>query len=146
MTLVVTAILALLSQLRGRRVAMLLTAIVAAATLAWTGAAEVYAAHGEQLFSEQLYSTLAKPPNWLDRQTQGQSVVLLGQSIKDANPINLLEFWNRSLTKIWAHRRNGSGAGRNSHSGHRDARRTAHGPSYRLRARRHRASILSGNG
>ena len=102
MTLVVTAILALLSQLRGRRVAMLLTAIVAAATLAWTGAAEVYAARGEQLFSEQLYSTLAKPPNWLDRQTQGQSVVFLGQSIKDANPINLLEFWNRSLTKIWA--------------------------------------------
>ena len=29
-------------------------------------------------------------------------MVLLGQSIKDPNPVNLLEFWNRSLTNVWS--------------------------------------------
>ena len=100
--IVTTAVLVLLPRLRSRQLAVLLTAIVAALTLAWTGTAEVYAAHGEQLFSERLYSALPKPANWLDKETRGRSVVFLGQAIKDSNPINLLEFWNRSLTKVWA--------------------------------------------
>ena len=97
-----TALLVLLPWLRGRQTAVILTSIIAAFTLAWTGTAEVYAAHGEQLFSEQLYNTLPRPANWLDKQTQGRSTVFLGQAIRDSNPINLLEFWNRSLTKVWA--------------------------------------------
>src|SRR5262249_5673587 len=63
---------------------------------------EVYAAHGESVFSKRLYATLPKPADWLDNETDGSSVVFLGQAIVDANPINLLEFWNRSLVKMWA--------------------------------------------
>ncbi len=29
-------------------------------------------------------------------------MTFLGQSIKDPNPVWLLEFWNRSLTKVWS--------------------------------------------
>ena len=101
-TIVVTAALALVPRIRSRRLALTVTATIAALTLAWTGTAEVYAAHGESLFSSRLYATLPKPANWLDRSTQGGSVTFLGQSVKDPNPVWLLEFWNRSLTKVWA--------------------------------------------
>lgn len=97
-----TLLLLLLPRLHGRRPALALACFLAAFSLTWTTTTEIYAAHGEQLFSEQLYNTLAKPPNWLDKETRGASVVMLGQAIKDPNPINLLEFWNRSLTRIWA--------------------------------------------
>jgi hypothetical protein len=100
-TIIVTAALLLLPRLRSRHVAVV-AALVAAFTLAWTGTAEVYAAHGESLFSDRLYETLPKPPNWLDKSTDGRSVVLLGQGIRDPNPVNLLEFWNRSLVKVWS--------------------------------------------
>ena len=101
-TVMATAALALVPRIRSRRLALTVTATIAALTLAWTGTAEVYAAHGESLFSERLYATLPKPANWLDRSTQGGSVTFLGQSIKDPNPVWLLEFWNRSLTKVWS--------------------------------------------
>ena len=29
-------------------------------------------------------------------------MTFLGQSVKDPNPVWLLEFWNRSLTKVWS--------------------------------------------
>jgi len=101
-TIAVTAILALLPRLRHRQVAALAAALVVAFTLAWTGTAEVYAAHGESLFSRRLYSTLPKPANWLDRSTNGGTTVFLGQGIRDPNPVNLLEFWNRSIVRVWA--------------------------------------------
>jgi hypothetical protein len=101
-TVVTTVVLVLIPRLRGREVAMLAAGLLAAFTLVWTGTSEVYAAHGESLFSKRLYGTLAKPANWLDQSTRGQSVVFLGQGIRDPNPVNLLEFWNRSLTKVWA--------------------------------------------
>ena len=71
-TIVVTAALALIPRIRSKRLALTVTATIAALTLAWTGTAEVYAAHGESLFSERFYSTLPKPANWLDRSTQGR--------------------------------------------------------------------------
>ena len=63
---------------------------------------EVYAANGEQPFSEQLYAIAPEAANWLDLTTQERPTVFLGQAIRDPNPINLLEFWNRSLTGVWS--------------------------------------------
>ncbi len=100
-TVVGTAVLVLLPLLRSRYVAVA-AAVVAAFTLAWTGTAEVYAAHGESLFSERLYQTLPSPANWLDKSTDDRPTVFLGQGIRDPNPVNLLEFWNRSLVKVWS--------------------------------------------
>ena len=80
-----------------------LVVALAAATLAWTGTAEVYAAHGENLFSR---AALRDPPEAArigsTARPQGGSVTFLGQAVKDPNPVWLLEFWNRSLTKVWA--------------------------------------------
>jgi hypothetical protein len=97
-----TLLLLLVPRLRSARAGTAVAVGLAAFTLVWTTTAEVYAAHGESDFARRLYATLPKPPNWLDRQTQGGSAAFLGQSIRDPNPLNLLEFWNRSLVKVWA--------------------------------------------
>jgi hypothetical protein len=97
-----TVLLLLVPRIRSMRAAAAVAAGIAAFTLAWTGTTEVYAAHGESLFSKRLYATLPKPVNWLDKTTQRRSVVFLGQAVRDPNPVNLLEFWNRSLVKVWA--------------------------------------------
>jgi len=101
-TVVATVLLVLVPRLRPRRVGVIATIVIAGFTLTWTVTTEVYAANGESRFSKQLYATLAKPPNWVDRSTGGRPTLFLGQAIRDPNPINLLEFWNRSLTKVWA--------------------------------------------
>jgi hypothetical protein len=73
-----------------------------AASLAWTLTSEIYAANGERRSADRFYSTLPRPPNWLDDMADGRSAVFLGQGIGDANPIYLLEFWNRSLDHVWS--------------------------------------------
>ena len=78
-------------------------AVAGSVTLAWTGTAEVYAAHGESLFSAAAVRDACRSPRTgSTARREGGSVVFLGQAVKDPNPVNLLEFWNRSLTKVWA--------------------------------------------
>ena len=101
-TILSTVALLCVSFIRSRQAVLVLTVVLAVFTLTWTGTTQVYAAHGENLLSQQFHSTLPKPTDWLDRATGGGSVVFLGQGVVDANPINLLEFWNRSLVKVWA--------------------------------------------
>jgi hypothetical protein len=101
-TIVSTLLLLLAPRLRSARAGAAVAVVLAGFTLAWTTTSEVYAAHGERLFSDSFYASLPKPANWLDRETQGRSVVFLGQSVRDPNPVHLLEFWNRSLKKVWA--------------------------------------------
>jgi uncharacterized membrane protein len=101
-TVAATAALIAVPRLRPPRLAVAATVVIAGFTLAWTVTTEVYAANGESRFSHQLYSVLPKPPNWLDRMTQDRPTVFLGQAIRDPNPINLLEFWNRSITGVWS--------------------------------------------
>ena len=101
-TLVTTLALVLVPRLRSARVAAGVVVVLAGISLLWTGTTEIYAAHGESDFSKRLYASLPKPANWLDLQTRGRPVLFLGQGVRDPNPVNLLEFWNRSLVKIWA--------------------------------------------
>jgi len=100
-TLGVTVALVVMTGAR-RRVAAVIAAVLVAGTLAWTTTAEVYATHGENALSQRFYDTLPKPPNWLDRLDGDSSAVFLGQGITDANPIWSLEFWNRSLKRVWS--------------------------------------------
>ncbi len=79
------------------------TVLLAGFVLAWGITGEIYAANGERRFSDSLYATLPKPPNWLDRATNDGSAVLLGQQLSaDPNGISELEFWNRSLRGVWS--------------------------------------------
>ncbi len=106
-----TIILAALPRLRTLRVGPGVAGALAAAVLVWTGTTEVYAAHGESIFSKQLYASLPKPVNWLDLETGTRPTVFLGRSVADANPINLLEFWNRSIRGVWSVDGNAPGPG-----------------------------------
>jgi len=65
--------------------------------LAWLLTGEIGAAAGDATESRFFRSYL--PPVWnqVDLVTHGQGVTFLGQQIKDANPILLAEFWNRSI-------------------------------------------------
>ncbi len=85
---------------RGRGLTVAVAAL-GAFVLAWNVTAEIYAANGERLFSERMYATLPKPPNWVDRVTDGKPALFLGQGISDQNPVWQLEFWNRSLHLFW---------------------------------------------
>lgn len=100
-TLAVTLALAVVVGAR-RRVAVVVAAVLVAGTLAWATTAEVYATRGENKLSQQFYDVLPKPPDWLDRLDGDTSAVFLGQGINDANPLWSLEFWNRSLKRVWS--------------------------------------------
>jgi hypothetical protein len=79
---------------------------VAAATavvvLAWSLTAEVYAAEGERDLSAQLARNFPKPFDWVERAVGDGSVVVLGQQISDATGVQLTEFFNPSIRKMWS--------------------------------------------
>jgi hypothetical protein len=107
--LVVTCLLALALVLALRFVRRGSTAFAAVATavgigvLAWTLTSEVYAAEGERLLAKRVESNLPVPKDWVERETGGGSVVMLGQQmLDDATGIWLTEFFNPSLKKVWS--------------------------------------------
>jgi hypothetical protein len=78
-------------------------AVVAAAAVAtWALTTEVYASRGLNAFSERLYGSTPQPVDWIDQATGGAPAVYLGQYINDANQIWLMEFWNRSIRRVWS--------------------------------------------
>lgn len=84
------------------RHAAILAAGVGALVLCWNLTAEVYAARGFEAQADQLYGNLPQPVDWLDGLNGGEDTLFLGAGIDDANGVHLLEFWNRSLKKVWA--------------------------------------------
>jgi hypothetical protein len=96
------AVVALKLLRRGSRGFAAVAIGAAAAVGAWSLTAEVYAAHGEENLSRLFARSFPKPYNWVDQATQGGSVVVLGQQITDPTGINLTEFWNRSIRKMWS--------------------------------------------
>ena len=64
--------------------------------------AQVYAAEGERLFSERVDSNLPRPYDWVDEATNGGSVVVIGQRLTDPTGVQLTEFFNPSIRKVWS--------------------------------------------
>jgi len=95
-------VLALRLLRRGSRAFTAVAATAAVAVVAWSLTAEVYAAEGERIFSERFEKNLPKPYNWVDRATDGASVVVVGQQISDPTNVWLTEFFNRSIRKMWS--------------------------------------------
>lgn len=80
-------------------------AVAAGATafvLAWSLTTEVYAFAGERDLSQRIDGNLTEPFDWVERATGGGSVVVLGQRIRDATGIQLTEFFNPSIRKVWS--------------------------------------------
>jgi hypothetical protein len=95
------ALLVAQALLRGRH-ALALAAVVGALVVGWNVTAEVYASRGFVAQADQLYGNLPKPVSWVDEATGGEDTLFLGAGIDDANGVHLLEFWNRSVKKVWA--------------------------------------------
>ena len=77
---------------------------VAAVVLGWNLTNEIYAAYGRArpLASGSL-AAFVRPPDWVDRAVGDGSVVVVGQQFgTDTNDVHLLEFWNRSIDKVWS--------------------------------------------
>jgi hypothetical protein len=111
--IVSTALLLLVAtRLRPARRALAVPAGIAVAVLAWNVAAEVYASIGEHDFSSRVEANLPKPDDWVDRAADGGTTVILGQRMND-NPLGFasVEFWNRSVVKVWSVDGSGPGPG-----------------------------------
>jgi hypothetical protein len=100
--LVSTVILATRSHIRSRAVGLGIAVVAACAVSTWALTAEVYAARGLNTFAERLHGSTPQPVDWVDRATGGESALYLGQQINDANQIWLMEFWNRSIDRVWS--------------------------------------------
>jgi hypothetical protein len=89
-----------------------LPAAIAVGVLGWNMAAEVYASIGEHDFSSRVETNLPRPHDWVDRAADGGTTVVLGQRMNDS-PLGFssLEFWNRSIVKVWSVDGTGPGPG-----------------------------------
>ena len=76
--------------------------VAAVAVVTWSMTAQVYAAEGERLFSERVDSNLPRPYDWVDQATNGRSVVVIGQRLTDPTGVQLTEFFNPSIKKVWS--------------------------------------------
>lgn len=90
------------ARVRRRRGVLLVSAGVFAAAVTWSLTAEIYAARGLNIFAERLYDATPKPVDWVDRATGGEDAIYLGQRERDPNAVWLLEFWNRSVERVWS--------------------------------------------
>ncbi len=79
-----------------------IAASAAVVVVAWGLTGQVYAAEGERDLSERIDSNLPKPNDWVQEATNGGSVVVLGQQISDPTNIQLTEFFNPSVEKMWS--------------------------------------------
>jgi hypothetical protein len=82
------------------------TAVAASAAVvvvAWGLTGQVYAAAGERHFSQFTRTGYPEPYDWLQRATDGGSVVVLGQQIPGTpTGLWLTEFFNPAVKKIWS--------------------------------------------
>jgi len=85
-----------------RRVRIGVATVTLAALGTWTITAESYASRGLNGFAERLYGSTPRPVDWIDRTTGGEPALYLGQRIHDPNGIWLMEFWNRSVKRVWS--------------------------------------------
>ena len=84
-------------------VASVVLAVVAAALIVgWNATGEVYAAAGSNTAADDLRKGFPEPPTWVDDANGGAPTLFLGKQVTNVNGINLLEFWNRSIEKVWS--------------------------------------------
>jgi hypothetical protein len=85
-----------------RRGALVIAIAAGAFVLVWNGAGELSAASASNAFSDSFLSNIHGNPTWIDDITGGAPTLYLGQQIQDPNSEQLLEFWNRSIKRVWS--------------------------------------------
>jgi hypothetical protein len=86
----------------GSRIALGLAALAAVLVVAWNISGQIAAGTASNSFSRDLLDNFPTPPDWIDKTGGGTPTVLLGQKIDDPTGVWTMEFWNRSLTRIWS--------------------------------------------
>ena len=87
---------------RGSGAYRVLAGTAAVFVLAWTLTAQVYAAEGERDLSTRVAKNLPSPFDWVEEETGGKSVVVVGQQVADPTNVWLTEFFNPSIRKMWS--------------------------------------------
>jgi hypothetical protein len=100
LALVVAVALRLLR--RGSGAYRALAGVATVFVLTWTLTAQVYAAEGERDLSTRMATNLPEPFDWVERETGGGSVVVVGQQITDPTNVWLTEFFNPSIRRMWS--------------------------------------------
>jgi hypothetical protein len=101
MSVVSVLVLAGLVLLRKRTtVVAVIAAVAAVGVVGWNLTGELAASSGTNSIARQASTTLKQPFTWVDDVAQGKPTVYLGQEEVDQNPEWLLEFWNRSITRV----------------------------------------------
>jgi hypothetical protein len=100
--LALAVVLALRRLRRGSGAYRAVAGVTAVFVLSWTLTAQVYAAEGERDLSTRIATNLAKPFDWVERETEGAPVVVIGQQITDPTGVWLTEFFNPSIRKMWS--------------------------------------------
>ncbi|HKT44108.1 MAG TPA: hypothetical protein VJQ85_04850 [Gaiellaceae bacterium] len=77
-----------------------IAASAAVGVIGWSFTGELAASAGTNSIARQAAATLKRPFTWVDDATGGASTLYLGQEEVDQNPEWLLEFWNRSITRV----------------------------------------------
>jgi len=97
------AVLLAVALLRARpRAGLAVGAVAAVLVLGWTMTAQLAAASASNAFSRAFLRNLPQPVDWVDTATGGAPTLYLGQKISDANGLWLLEFWNRSIKRVYS--------------------------------------------
>jgi len=85
-----------------RRGTLIVASVAGGFALVWCGLGQLSAASGSNAFSESFLSNIHGTPTWVDEITGGAPALYLGQQMQDPNGEWLLEFWNRSIKKVWS--------------------------------------------
>jgi hypothetical protein len=88
--------------LRRRQIATWIVVGAFVLSIGWSTWAETAAATYSNNFSDLFYNGLPKPLGWVDEATGGKPAVYIGQKIADPNGIWSMEFWNRSVRRVWS--------------------------------------------
>jgi hypothetical protein len=86
------------------RVQRLTLPLAVVLALVWMLAGEITSSRGSAVTSKTYAARLGQPLDWVDQATRSRGTTFIGQSISpgEANGVNLLEFWNRSVKHIWS--------------------------------------------
>jgi hypothetical protein len=75
---------------------------VGLAVLAWNLTGELAFASASNRTSDLFMTNIRKPTTWVDDHTHGTPTLYIGQQMTDQNSEWLLEFWNRSIKKVFS--------------------------------------------
>ena len=94
--------LAVVLRTSATRAAVVATALLGGAVVAWNLTGEISAANQAVAPAKFQRSLIPTPPDWIDRATGRTRTIFLGKALSGSLSFWTLEFWNQSLQDIWS--------------------------------------------